>query len=335
MMVGVGVKKEAFDGKKVSDGQNKRRNSATGMEIRLKNSATVLGIKLGKTLGDNALACRYELKYRVSESKAAAIEQFVKSYLRLDRYSKLRRNGSYPVLTLYLDSKDLRLCRETLEGKKNRFKLRIRSYSDNSDSPCFFEIKRRVNRIIIKSRARTMRDDVAGLLRGRSLFSREYETDLKALEQFQLYMSGIGARPIVRLRYLRKAYESNSENRVRVTFDRKIYYNATGKPNLILNSPEWQRLAISFIVLEIKFTDRYPAWLSQMVKQFDLKIVSAEVVSLDLTELIKKVSLVDRNITAYSIIIATGAAPFGIGGISDMYNVPEPDLSPMTGENCR
>ena len=96
------------------------------------------GAKTGKGAGkltDELLACRYEFKYRISESKAAAIEQFIKPYLYLDHYCKLQPSSTYPIVTLYLDSQGLRLCRQTLEGNKNRFKLRIRSYTDELNYP--------------------------------------------------------------------------------------------------------------------------------------------------------------------------------------------------------
>jgi len=40
-----------------------------------------------------------------------------------------------------------------------------------------------------------------------------------------------------------------------------------------LNGRGWQRHSISLcgVILEIKFTGAYPAWISQMVKYFDLR----------------------------------------------------------------
>ena len=120
-------------------------------------------------LMDRTLKYRYELKYLISESKAVAIARFIKPYIGLDHYSKLQPNGSYPIVSLYLDADNLQLCMESLLGHKNRFKLRIRSYSDSYDSPCFFYIKRRINTIIMKSRARCAHDDIGIVLSGRSL----------------------------------------------------------------------------------------------------------------------------------------------------------------------
>ncbi len=129
------------------EGNSRRKTS----QLRQKSNAGTPG-RLGAVV-DLTLKCRYEIKYLISEAKAEVIAQFIKPYLQPDRYSKLQRGGKYPIVSLYLDSDDLRLCRETLTGQKNRFKLRVRSYTDEPEYPRYFEIKRRLNNIIIKSRS--------------------------------------------------------------------------------------------------------------------------------------------------------------------------------------
>lgn len=222
---------------------------------------------------DRTLRCRYEMKYLISEAKAEAILQFIKPYLQEDRYCKLQRGGTYPIVSLYLDSGDLHLCRESLTGQKNRFKLRIRSYTDEPDYPRFFEIKRRINNVIIKSRARVMDRYVRTLLAGLPLPPQDYTTDEEAISQFQLYVKSIGARPVVLVRYMRRAYENNLENKVRVTFDRELCYNITDRPEVSFDGQGWLRnsLCLDGVILEIKFTSSYPAWLSRMVEYFNLR----------------------------------------------------------------
>ncbi|MEE8398447.1 MAG: thioredoxin-disulfide reductase [Desulfobacterales bacterium] len=53
--------------------------------------------------------------------------------------------------------------------------------------------------------------------------------------------------------------------------------------------------------------------MTEQVKRFDLKIESGEVVSLDVTDSIKKIVLSDRTITAHAVIIASGATPKKLG----------------------
>jgi hypothetical protein len=222
-------------------------------------------------VADGTLRCRFEMKYRISESKAAAVENFIRPYLQLDRYCKLQPSGNYPIVSLYLDSSDLKLCRESLTGQKNRFKLRIRGYTDDPAYPKFFEIKRRLNTVIIKDRQRVSQRDVERLLSGGALPEQYYSTEQEALKQFLFYMRSINAHPLVLVRYIRRAYEDTSETRVRVTFDRKLCYSTCNGPNVTLNGSGWQRHPINDVVLEIKFTSLFPAWLTRMVRCLDLQ----------------------------------------------------------------
>ncbi len=230
-------------------------------------------VKRRGELIDRVIEYRYEIKYVISESKALAIARFIEPYLKLDYYSRLQPNGAYRIVSLYLDSPDLQLCRESLEGHKNRLKLRIRSYTNDPDYPRFFEIKRRVGTIIIKDRARVITREVplASLLSGMSVPAQGYKSDQEIFKQFQLYKNSINAGPVVRVRYIRRAYESDTENRVRVTFDRKLAYNTTRVFDVSLDGTGWQHHSINSVILEIKFTGRYPAWLSRMVECFDLR----------------------------------------------------------------
>ena len=225
-----------------------------------------------KSYVDRTLNCRYELKYIVSESQAEAIEQFVRPYIEMDKYSKLQPEGFYPIVSLYLDTPDLQLAHETMDAKQNRFKLRIRSYSDDLQYPAFFEIKRRINRVIFKSRARVRHEDIPMLLQGRTLPPRDFHTDLEGLNQFQLYQFHLHAGPITLVRYARKAYEGGTQNRVRVTFDRDLCYKVTNKAEVTLGGPGWQHndLTRRAIILEIKYTGVYPIWLNRMVSTFNL-----------------------------------------------------------------
>ncbi len=222
---------------------------------------------------DRTLRCRHEIKYHISESKAEAIIQFIKPYIQMDRYSKLHRGGAYPISSLYLDSNTLRLCKESLLGHKNRFKLRVRGYTDEPEYPRYLEIKRRMNTIIIKSRARVMEKDIPTLLEGLPLPPQNYTADTETINQFQLYIDSIKAKPVVLVRYMRRAYEGTSRNRIRVTFDYELAYCTTNLPQVRLDGGGWRRNAFTVggVILEIKFTDYYPVWLSQMVKYFNLR----------------------------------------------------------------
>ncbi|MHC4237351.1 MAG: VTC domain-containing protein [Planctomycetota bacterium] len=215
--------------------------------------------------------CRYEMKYRIRETKARAIAQYIQSYISADKYARKRPGHEYPISSLYFDSDNLHLCNETIQGKKNRFKLRIRCYDDNPESFCFFEIKRRVNNIIIKDRARIPKTQIEDALQGRNPSISLYKKDVKILDQFRFYTRTLCARPVVMVRYQRQAYEGDSSNRVRITFDRQLNFKAVDTPWVSIIGSGWCDVPMDFVILEIKFTERYPYWLTDMVKIFDLK----------------------------------------------------------------
>src|SRR5688572_32254621 len=93
-------------------------------------------------------ACRYELKYIIDESQARYLRALIKGYTEPDEHMGDPGSASawgYPVRSLYLDNPSLELCRQTMQGIKNRYKLRIRFYDEQPTSPVFLEIKQRIN----------------------------------------------------------------------------------------------------------------------------------------------------------------------------------------------
>src|SRR5947199_9996571 len=142
---------------------------------------------------------RFELKYKIKEGVALAVRDFVSSYLEIDEYGATLPNFSYPVHSLYLDSDDLAIYQTTVNGDKNRFKLRLRFYDNRKEAPIFFEIKRRMNNIILKQRGGVRRDAVDWLLAGQlpvraHLVSRDTR-QLFALQSFCRLMHDIHAKP--------------------------------------------------------------------------------------------------------------------------------------------
>jgi hypothetical protein len=90
---------------------------------------------------DKFQGARFEQKYIITEENALQIRDFVRSRLELDEHAVGKPNFSYPVHSLYLDSHDLKLYWATINGDKSRFKMRLRFYDDNPNTPVFLEIK--------------------------------------------------------------------------------------------------------------------------------------------------------------------------------------------------
>ena len=222
---------------------------------------------------------RFELKYLVEESKMGHIRDFVSGYLELDEYGVGQPNLSYPVHSLYLDSADMQTHQAWINGTKNRFKLRLRYYDDRAGSPVFFEVKGRVDNCILKRRCGVRRDAVVPLLNGQWPRPEQFITreprHLAALERFLLLMDSINARPKAHNAYEREAWVSPHDNSVRVTFDRSIRIEPHFQPSTVVSMRGPALIYSPVVVLELKFTDRYPNWFNELVQRFNLMQSSA------------------------------------------------------------
>lgn len=222
---------------------------------------------------------RWELKYIVPEETALAVREFVRPYLILDEYGVGQPNLSYPIHNLYLDSDDLAIYWGTINGDKNRYKLRIRFYEDNAKAPIFFEIKRRMNDAIMKQRGGVKRPAVEAVLAGQLPAADELVSgdarQLVAIQRFVQLMIRDRAAPTAHVFYEREAWISPTDNSVRITMDRNVQiapefsmrFSAQMDAPIYVFNPA--------VVLELKFTGRYPAWFNTLVKAFNLRLGSA------------------------------------------------------------
>lgn len=217
---------------------------------------------------------RFEIKYLIREETALAIRDFVSSYLELDEYGATLPNLSYPVHSLYLDSDDLKLYQTTINADKNRYKLRLRYYENRPGAPVYFEIKRRMNDAILKQRGAVRRDAVPWLLAGHqpdpSQLASQDPKQLAALQRFVQLANHLGARPKVHVFYLREAWISRKDNSVRVTIDRQVL--AEPEPDGRLETRMINPVLVfgKEVVLELKFTGRFPVWFRELVRVFNV-----------------------------------------------------------------
>jgi len=222
---------------------------------------------------------RWELKYVVPEDVALAVREFVRSYLELDEYGAKRPDLSYTIHNLYLDSDDLAIYWGTINGDKNRYKLRLRFYEDNPHAPVFFEIKRRMNEAIIKQRGGIKRGGVEAVLAGHLPSPSEYVSgDPRqhiAIQRFVELSTHHAARPIAHVRYDREAWISVHDNSVRVTMDRNVLISPEFVPRFSDHLEDPTSVFGRLVILELKFTGRFPDWFKELVRVFGLRQGSA------------------------------------------------------------
>ena len=218
---------------------------------------------------DRMQQTRFELKYLLKESVAERVRDFAQGHLDLDPYGAGRPDYSYPVHSLYLDSDRLELYWRTVNGDKNRFKLRLRYYNEQADAPVFFEIKRRVDNAILKQRAAVKRSAAPLLLRGHFPGPEELcgsdPASLAAAQRFVRLMTEMEASPRSHISYRREAYLSQDDH-LRVTMDRDILSEPRLKPEIRVTMDKPVRSFDGLVILELKFTERFPNWFRELVR---------------------------------------------------------------------
>lgn len=222
---------------------------------------------------------RYEIKYCITEEKAAAVRGDLGRHLVPDEFAAALPGRRYAVHSLYLDADNLDLYQQTVDGESNRFKLRVRYYDEAMSSPIFFEIKQRVHEHIFKYRAQVRRSAVGPLIAGhRPMMQHLASPDLRHLanlQQFSRLMQRLGATPRVHVAYLREAWVSPLDNSVRVTMDRCVKcgpeFGSTTRAALAYP----KEVFCGEVILELKFRSRMPGWLAEMCRSFELVRCSA------------------------------------------------------------
>jgi hypothetical protein len=221
------------------------------------------------------LRARYEFKYLVTRDQVAWIRDAARMFCEPDPYGE---DGLYSVNSLYLDTWDWRLARQTIEGQRNRYKLRIRTYGWSDDDPVFCENKGRVGTSILKQRALLDRRFVEPLLRGDAgpfpALKASHQADL---DRFRNRFDFLDFRPRLWVRYLREAYGSTYGDGARLTFDTELEVQPPDPEHPYVPDPtQWTPVTLEGppTIVEMKFNGAFPSWMQRVVHNLELRRVS-------------------------------------------------------------
>lgn len=223
---------------------------------------------------------RREFKYLVDALTAARLRAAIQPFCEIDPWAAKNPRGRYTIESVYLDTDALRLFWANEHEQLDRVKVRVRGYAEAPTSPVFFEVKRRVNDVILKTRGKVPRDLWQGLLvtPEAPLDPRIGGRDRRAVERFLAITRSMHLRPFTVVRYEREPYFSRIDDYARVTFDTAIRAQPTALPTFSLPDRGWralddavtQRTLDSMIVVELKFTTHVPRWLVHIVERLGL-----------------------------------------------------------------
>ncbi len=240
----------------------------------------------------DSVLSRHEAKYHVPVHALDRVRRYMQPFMRPDRYAADKPGFRYRVTSVYLDSENLELYRMTARGIKNRFKLRMRWYDDDSEQPVFLEIKRRADQVVRKRRVAVGHDLAATVLRATAGPSLDASTESmrgSAVDEFAMLAARSRAKPMLLVRYWREAYESLGPDPVRITFDTALEHAVTTTGALLGRGEalQWKPTPHDGAIIEIKFTEVFPAWVRGLIDEMQLQKQSIPKYCLSVDEVLR------------------------------------------------
>lgn len=200
---------------------------------------------------------RYEMKYILNKEQVEYLVEALKGHMEVDEY------GKTSIASLYYDTHNFRLIRNSIEKPEFKEKVRLRSYGlAKPGKPVFLELKRKAYGIVYKRRVVTNVEDVNRFLSGES----------------NIFANGQIAKEIT---YFRDYYGSLIPSCL-IIYDRVAYFEPGGDLRLTIDYNPRYRLdnlnldtsmeGISLLnegeaILEIKVQEAMPLWLSNILSK--------------------------------------------------------------------
>ncbi len=208
---------------------------------------------------------RVEKKYRMTLARREELLGEIQGFLSPDAY------GRSTVSSLYLDTPDRRIIRESVDAKgfekpAYREKIRLRSYGTPSpETDVFFEIKKKYKGVVYKRRVILPLFQAQIYLNG-----GEKPLDSQIMNEIDWLMDFYGRpAPSMILSCEREAYYSKENPDLRITFDTSIRYRETDL-DLSQGGAGLPLLGEDEVLMEIKTAGAMPLWLCHALDRYRL-----------------------------------------------------------------
>ena len=207
---------------------------------------------------------RVEKKYRLTPPQKEALLQRVASHLTPDAH------GRSTICSLYLDTPDHLIIRNSIEAKTYKEKLRLRSYgTPSAQEHVFLEIKKKYKGVVYKRREslqlREAMDYIAGGAKPKeSQIMSEIDYAMRFYRQPQ---------PAMMIAYERDAYFDKDIPTLRITFDMNVRYR---DHDLDLSHGHHGTLILpeDVMIMEVKTDGAMPVWLAHALDECGILPIS-------------------------------------------------------------
>ena len=211
----------------------------------------------GEAMSDIMIFKRYEKKYLISRYEYDKLMSVIGEHLTPDVH------GRNTICSLYLDTPDFLLIRNSIDAISYKEKLRLRSYGvPEFGKPIFFEIKKKYKGVVYKRRVSMTQDQAAEYIESGVIpFDSQIMREIDYLMKFYR-----NPKPNVCILCEREAFFDKENPSVRLTFDENLRYRY-GFPNSDTIAEGTPIVQNDEYILEIKTPGAMPLWLAQALSE--------------------------------------------------------------------
>lgn len=211
-------------------------------------------------MSDICIFKRIEKKYRITTEQKDALLALVGNRLKPDEY------GKSTICSIYLDTPNYRLIRNSIEAISYKEKIRLRSYGVPKDNTkVFLELKKKYKGVVYKRRISMSLNQAMEYLN-----NGVRPEDSQIMREIDYSMQFYGhPTPSIYIAYEREAFYAEEIPSLRITFDSNVRYRGD---NLLLQyGDEGKRLIKdNELLLEIKTDGAMPLWLSSALTELGI-----------------------------------------------------------------
>lgn len=207
---------------------------------------------------------RIEIKYLISEEIYNEFRKRVETRMEDDEY------GLSKISSIYYDSENYDVIRESMEKPPYKEKLRLRAYGDvTNDSKVYLELKKKYDGVVYKRRTSLKYGEALNYL---NKGIKPYKSS-QILDEIDYFIRFHNVSRGTLIEYERIASYGCEDKELRITYDSNIKaafdtydFNSPGYKNSLLK--EGERL------MEIKVPGAMPLWLTEILSELKIYPVS-------------------------------------------------------------
>ena len=196
---------------------------------------------------------RLETKYILSKEQYESIREALKPYMTDDEY------GLSKIISIYFDTENYDLARESMEKPVYKEKVRLRCYGQaTSESKVYLELKKKYQGVVYKRRIALSYAE-ADLYLKKGIYPDTDSQIMKEIDYFFKYYKSI--RPTY-IEYMRIASFCNDNRDIRITYDKDV--KVKFDEGCLMNGRDAERvLDEDKYLMEIKAPGAMPLWLTK------------------------------------------------------------------------